>query len=73
MSDAAGVGIGNGVGLVVACVFGILVLFLLVQFMGNPISQLGGMLTSALYSVVVYVPVIVVCVLALRRAQKGRY
>ena len=64
--------VGRGLAaLVVGSVFGILVLFLIVLAIGNPIAQFGSLYLSVLYSLVVYVPVAIVCVLALRKA--GRY
>lgn len=57
--------------LVVACIIGILILFLIVQLVGSPIYQLGSETSSVLYSLGVYIPVMVVCALALRKAQRG--
>ena len=56
----------------VACVFGVLFLFLVVQLIGRPIRHLGSEPLSVLYSLAVYVPVIVVCVFALWRAGRRR-
>ena len=58
-----------GITLIVASVVGILLLFLLVQAVGTPIPAFGGELGLA-YSVLVYVPVVIVCALALRKARK---
>ena len=57
--------------LVVVCIVGILLLFLVVQLVGSPISQFGSTTFSIVYSLGVYLPVIVVCALALRRVSKG--
>lgn len=55
---------------IVGSVLGILVLFCLIQIVGTPIQPFGTEGESILYSILVYVPVIVVCFLALLRSRK---
>jgi uncharacterized RDD family membrane protein YckC len=55
--------------LVVACVFAILVVFLLLLAIGNYIPQLGNTGFSVLYSLIVYIPVAMVCALAISRQR----
>jgi hypothetical protein len=55
---------------IVVCVFAILVVFLLLLAIGNPIPQFGNLGSSLVYSLVVYAPVAIVCILALSRSNK---
>jgi hypothetical protein len=61
----------SGVRLTVITVIGVLYLFLIVLASGSPIKALGGMGPSMLYSVAVFMPVFLLCVLALKR-MSGR-
>lgn len=61
---------GRGVGLVVASIFGVFLVFVVLQLVGNPDNQIGSLSVSLLYSVVVYIPVFVVCAIALMKARR---
>jgi hypothetical protein len=60
----------NGVRLLVASIFGVLVLFVALQAIGNPDRTLGSAAESVVYSVLVYVPVAVVCIMALLKSRR---
>ena len=66
-----GDGGGKGIGLVVVALVGVLLLFVALQIIGSPIATFGNPALSALYSVLVYIPPLIVCALALQRS-KGR-
>jgi len=53
-----------------AAVLLVLVVFLFIQTMGSPITTFGSLSESVLYSVVVFIPVAAVCLLAV--AKSGR-
>ena len=66
MTESAGAD-GRSVTLAVASILGVFVIFVVLQLTGSPDNQIASLGTSLLYSVLVYIPVFVVCALALRK------
>jgi L-asparagine transporter-like permease len=56
-----------GIRVTVITVVGVLLLFLVVLASGSPIRAFGTMGSSLTYSVIVFIPVIVVCAFAMRK------
>ena len=61
---------GSGVALVVASILGVFLIFVVIQLVGNPDNQIGSLSVSLIYSAVVYIPVFVVCALALMKTRR---
>ena len=55
---------------VTASILCILVIFLVVQVFGSPVPSLGSLSASVVFSIVVFIPVAIVCVLALVKSGK---
>jgi hypothetical protein len=47
----------------------VLVLFLIIQAIGSPIANVGGLGGSATYSILVFMPVLLICTLAVLGAR----
>lgn len=60
-----------GMLLTVTVLPGVLLIFVLVLLTGSPVAALGGTENSLIYTLIVYIPILFICLLALRKQRSA--